>query len=345
MKIDLSDIKISPIYESVHREKMSDERYFSDEFSDYISNSRLKLINPKDGGSPSKYKAGFTGEFTNSLAIGSAVHCLLLQGDTFVLGPDINKPSAKLGLVIDKIREYRIKGYTVNESINKACLDIHYYEKNINPSRIKSIIKSGFEYYKNCKYILDDHAIILSSKDREIVKRCLNNLNTHRVKRILNPIDLFGEEMDSFNEEAFFINLIGKYKDKECEIKLKMKADNWTLDIENKIVTLNDLKTTGHSINTFMEKDGSFYKFSYYRQFALYLWIILQYCKKELAFKSDEWIYKCNVIVVETIQDNKVGIFPISKELLDYGRTEFCKLLKMVAYCEMFGYDDNIEFC
>lgn len=37
-----------------------------------------------------------------------------------------------------------------------------------------------------------------------------------------------------------------------------------------------------------MEKDGSFYKFSYYRQFALYLWIILQYCKKELIFKSDK---------------------------------------------------------
>lgn len=345
MKIDLNDIKISPIHESVHREKISDERYFSDEFSDYISNSRLKLINPKDGGSPSKYKQGFTGEFTQSLAIGSAVHCLLLQSDVFHLGPDINKPPAKLGLVIDKIREYRMNGYTVNEAINKACIDIHYYANNININRIKSIIRSGLEYYQNCKYILDDNTIILSSKDRATVERCLNNLNIHRVKRILNPIDLYGDEIESYNEEAFFINLNCKYKDKECELKIKMKADNWTIDKENKIITLNDLKTTGHSVNTFMNEDGSFYKFSYYRQFALYLWILLQYCKQQYGYNKKDWIYKCNVIVVETIGFNQVDIFSIAKDILDYGRIEFCKLLKMVAYCEMFGYDDNIEFC
>ena len=43
-------------------EKMSDEEYFSSKYTNYISNSRLKLINPNQNGSPSKYKEGFTGE-------------------------------------------------------------------------------------------------------------------------------------------------------------------------------------------------------------------------------------------------------------------------------------------
>jgi hypothetical protein len=29
---------------------------------------------------------------------------------------------------------------------------------------------------------------------------------------------------------------------------------------------------------------------------------------------------------------------------LELGRQEFCKLLKMVAYCEMYGYSNDYEF-
>lgn len=47
MIVNLSDIKLSPELESVRREKISDQEYFSQEYSDYISNSRLKLINPE----------------------------------------------------------------------------------------------------------------------------------------------------------------------------------------------------------------------------------------------------------------------------------------------------------
>lgn len=48
--------------------------------------------------------------------------------------------------------------------------------------------------------------------------------------------------------------------------------------------------------------------------------------------------------MVETTADNSVAVFPINKELLEQGRREFCKLLKMVAYCEMNGYSDDIIF-
>lgn len=59
-----------------------------------------------------------------------------------------------------------------------------------------------------------------------------------------------------------------------------MKADNWTIDKDNKIITLNDLKTTGHLLEQFM--NGSFWNFHYHRQMGMYLWMLLQFCKKNM---------------------------------------------------------------
>lgn len=69
MKTKFSDFKIVPDLNSIRRVDMDDDVYFSNKYSDYISNSRLKYIDPKDGGSPELYKnpPHFT---TSSLNIG-----------------------------------------------------------------------------------------------------------------------------------------------------------------------------------------------------------------------------------------------------------------------------------
>ena len=107
MTINLNDIKLSPVLESVYRSKISDAEYFSSKYENYISNSRLKLINPEQDGSPTKYAAGFTGNTTDSLTLGSAIHSIYLQPESFKLGDSYNKPTAKLGMVIDSIIKYR----------------------------------------------------------------------------------------------------------------------------------------------------------------------------------------------------------------------------------------------
>ena len=66
MTINLNDIKLSPVLESVYRSKISDAEYFSSSYSNYISNSRLKYINPDQGGSPSLYNKGIENKSTNS---------------------------------------------------------------------------------------------------------------------------------------------------------------------------------------------------------------------------------------------------------------------------------------
>ena len=101
MTINLNDIKLSPVLESVYRSKISDAEYFSSSYSNYISNSRLKYINPDQGGSPSLYNKGIENKSTNSLELGTAIHELFLQPESFKLGDSYNKPTAKLGMVIE----------------------------------------------------------------------------------------------------------------------------------------------------------------------------------------------------------------------------------------------------
>ena len=83
MDIKLSDVKLIPLLHTVKRLKISDEEYFSSKYSEYISNSRLKYINPSQGGSPSKYKKGIQQETTRSLQLGSAIHEVFLQPESF----------------------------------------------------------------------------------------------------------------------------------------------------------------------------------------------------------------------------------------------------------------------
>lgn len=341
MDIQLKDIKLTPVLESAHRERLTDQEYFSKAYSHYVSNSRLGWIHP-DKGSPETYKKGGDKLSTTSLNLGSAVHELFLQKDEFELGPSCDKPSAKLGMVLDQIIIYRRQGLTIIESIKKACIDIDYYTKSLSNFRIKSIISSGLKYYINYKNI-KENIILLPNKDREICINCISNLNNNKkISSLVNPVDMFGDPIISYNEDALFIDITGSYEDKTCALGLKMKADNWTIDVENKIITLNDLKTTGHMLSVFMK--DSFHKFHYSRQLAMYSWILSQYCKKEYGYNSKEWTINCNIIAVETCLDNRAGVFSISPEIIKEGKKEFCRLLKMVAYYEMFGYDSEVNF-
>ena len=84
---------------------------------------------------------------------------------------------------------------------------------------------------------------------------------------------------------------------------------------------------------------GSFVHFSYYTQFAIYIYILLAYCKKQYGYNKEEWRYDCNVLVVGTRGNNDTAVYKVFDEFIKAGKKEFCKLLKMVAYCEMYGYD------
>lgn len=345
MKIKLSDIKLIPLSDTVYRDDIPDEVYFGKKYREYISNSRLKLINPSQFGSPKTYLRGFDGRTTQSLTIGSGVHQLLLQSSDFELAPNLNKPSAKLGNTIDSIIKYRKAGWSIDKSIRQSCIDCDYYVNQID-RQIPNIIKKGFEYYWKHKQYEDSKYIHLCERDKNVVEKCLESCKQNRnLTSKLNPTDIFGDPQGkSFNEDAFFIDFVCVYKDKACVLKIKLKADNWTIDIENRKLVLNDLKTTGHFVDTFMDEGCSFEKFHYGRQLALYSAILIEYAKQKYGFDKKTWAFECNILAVQTIPPYNNQVFRINNSLLKKGKQEYEELLKRVGCHTIFGFDKSIDF-
>lgn len=81
------------------------------------------------------------------MQIGSAVHQLFLQKDDFTLIEGLNKPSAKLGQVVEKAKHYRNNGHSVVDSIHNAAHDVGYYVNCLTEKRIHDVIEKGFSYY------------------------------------------------------------------------------------------------------------------------------------------------------------------------------------------------------
>ena len=78
-----NEIQIVPLLDTLQILDISDEEYFGEKYREYISNSRLKLIDPEEGGSPELFKAGLSPAFSDAFYYGSAIHCLTLQPDDF----------------------------------------------------------------------------------------------------------------------------------------------------------------------------------------------------------------------------------------------------------------------
>lgn len=340
-QIKLDDFEIIPILESAIKRDMSDEEYFSSKFKHYVSNSGLGLLNPEQGGSYANYKNPQKLS-TQSLSLGSSVHELILQPETFTLGPKCGKPTAKLGATLDRIKYYRKQGESIYDSIVKASKDCDYYVKSID-SKIRFIIESGFKYYWNTKDY-DENTILLSDYDYDCVKGCVDSVSKFRkIQNLIHPTDVFGDDIPVFNEDALFLDVLVTYKNRCIKLPIKIKIDSWSIDGESKTITLNDLKTTSGMVKSFMEREHSFYNFRYYRQFAFYTMVLKQYLIREFGYNEKEWTFKGNVMVVNT-RDYYVDVFPVTEEHLKEGKEEYEKLLKMLAFYEMFGNDTEVEF-
>ena len=341
--VDLNNLNLYLAEGSVVREKISDELYFSPVYKQYTSNSKLRNINPDQGGSPKDYFEGGFGPKTSSLAMGTCVHVATLEPEEFKLAPAIGRPTAKLGDVIDSIVKYRRKGNSIYNSIVNACNDNDYYVNCID-SKIRMILEKGYKYYLKARKLSKD-TIILPDADREKCLKSIKSLKNNRlVQSILHPTDAFGDTLPSFNEEAFFANYIVVYNDKACVIPFKLKIDNWTIDVDNKTLTLNDLKTTGKSVNWFMNPEyGSMAKYHYFRQFYCYAEILKRYCEKEFGF-DDTWTFNANVCVVETFGDHNSKCFRVTNEMMESARSEFETLMKMIGYYTINGYEEEVNY-
>jgi len=335
--------------------KMTDNQYFSDDYKEYISNSKLGLINPDEGGSPEKYELGFKSDYSDSFELGSAVHAIVLQPDEYIIAK-IHKPTGKLGVFAEKAYPSvmdlaNIATDISTEIIEDASKQADYYVGKLTSKRVETALAACVPYWekrREYEYTLSEEIktkqIYLSAPIYDKYNQCMLGINANsKFYEILYPKGLLNNA-EFFNEYAILCEVDLITDEETIRLKLKAKLDNFTIDHETQTVTLNDLKTSGKPVNYFMGNkvktftvetgeqwvwyDGSFQKYHYYRQLGMYLWL-LQCAVKELYgfnYKS-----KANMLVIETIPDFKCKIFPVNGTHIKTGLEEFKNLLIMVA--------------
>lgn len=282
--------KIKVITDSIQRVQMDDATYFSEAYKDYVSNSKLGLLNPTQGGSPQKFFNGFKNNGSTSFALGSAVHQLTLEPNDYVLS-DLTKPSGKLGklydLFIENLKKENLYTYLMelvlnaedkfdalidelesNSEIEKllvlAYVDADYYTTELNkysgkglPPRLKNALGKLFTYFiaEKPEQLNNKSVIYLPSDLYSKCIRCTDSLQKHKtIQKLLKDGESYCEDVILADLEVSFPKDFNKPLGEEIKtiVKVKIKIDNWTINHKEKYFTLNDLKTTGKPVQYFM---------------------------------------------------------------------------------------------
>lgn len=341
---ELCKIRIIP--ETIVEKNISDAEYFSDAYKEYSSNSKLKLINPSEGGNPELYFSESPAEFSKSLQFGSAVHSLILQPESYTLSNYPYKPSGKLGEFITKVVMNRKNKMTANEAIFKASEEANYYYGKLSQRILKRALQDGYKYYKDL-YLgeigVDDSFIILDLKTANMVSECVSAFKGTPCDKALHKTNIFNTQ-EQKNEYAVFTDFeVIMHDGMSVIIPFKLKIDNYSIDNELGILTLNDLKTTSKPVEYFMGDKklnlitneyeshlGSFQKYHYYRQIAVYLYVLANLHAQKL-------IYNANILAIQSKPPYSSMVFPISNAYVQKGLREFKDLLCRVAFYTRFG--------
>lgn len=316
-------IKIYPLIDTLQILDISDECYFND-YRDYISNSRLSLINPDQGGSVEKFLAKEKIS-SGSLLLGSAVHAAVLQPGEFSIFGNVGRPTAKLGLMADELA----KNYPniTDEMIIAASDKIDYYKGKMNEKRISDVRTKCQEYWGKRKYMAGDNNLYLDDASFIKYKSCVKSINDNvEIQKLLHPEGLFDRPVVN-NELAIIIEIraVNTETKQTIDLPFKAKLDNFSI-IDNDILVLNDLKTTGHLLQDF---PGSFEKYHYYRQMGVYAWL-LKLAADKLA-NQPIFSFTANMLVVSTVPDFHSQVFKVKTSDIIRGFNEFKYLMRKVA--------------
>ena len=169
----LQQIKITPLLDTLRLENISDASYFGEHYSDYISHSRMGLINPAQGGTPEAYFHGLSNnaKFTTSLAFGSAVHELTLQPELFHMCTSVDRPTSKAGFMADELfEEYKKNPSLRSEALIKASDKVDYYKGKFDKEKQDALLSKCSDYWEDRKKYesssLNSTPIYLDAKSR-----------------------------------------------------------------------------------------------------------------------------------------------------------------------------------
>lgn len=279
----------------------------------------------------------------------TCVHSQILQPNEFILSNYENKPPGKLGYFIEVTNKLRKKGLSIAKAVEEASLEADYYANKLSSARLKEAIKKGLDYYLKINEGVFDkkdgkEVYVLSKRLLDSAHKCIDSVNNcNSIQQILRQ-NLF-EEKQYFNEIALFSDIEVTLADGTSTIiKFKGKLDSVVWDPEQKILYLNDVKTTSKDLGYFMDNiyeekayDGVFSKRSYYMQLASYSILLQKYFQEVLHI--NDYTLKANIFAVETVGEYRAETFRINNSYIDLGINEFKQLLCRLAWHTLNGFE------
>ena len=332
----IKQIKITPLIDTLKLENISDEEYFSEYKKDYISNSRLGVL-VKDG--VEAFFKGIPQVYNPSFETGSLIHTMVLQGNDYEVIDGVFKPTAKAGLMADAL--YKSDGTTpTDDEIKAQSYIIGYYKDKLTENRLTEFKQKAEPYWRD-RYLyetnnpkIDKKRIYTDQRNFELLNSCMDALNKNNdIQKLLHPEGMLDTPV-ILNEHTLLMDIKMEVPGYEPRIyKLKAKLDNFTIDKDENIITVNDLKTTSKPASIF---DPTY--FHYQREIAFYSFLLKLYANK--VYSLDKPNVKGNFLVVSTVPDYTTSVVPMTPKLFKSGWTEVVYLLRNVAYFnQVKGYD------
>lgn len=327
MIVDVNDIKLIPLKDTIKLGKINDKEYLSNKFSNYVSNSRLGLLKSKG------IKVFIEGlgnqEYNPSFNFGTWLHMRVLQPELFNFVEGIYTPTAKARAMALEL--YKGNGLEpTDDEIKIASYKIGYYKDKLTTNRIKELREKCNKFWRD-RFIYEDkfpikegdpERIYIDEKNFNLMNNCLNSLNeNNQIQSLLHPSGIL-ETPISKNEQAFLMDFkLENSKGDSKIIHFKAKLDNFSIDFEENTITVNDLKTTSRLASEF---DPTYY--SYQREIAIYSYLLKLYVEK--IYNMINPTIKGNFLVVSVIPEYNTRVVPMTKELFNSGFKEFKYLMK-----------------
>jgi hypothetical protein len=335
----IKQIKITPLLDTLKLEDIDDDVYFKQYSKEYISNSRLGVLK-KDG--VKVFFEGIPQIYNPSFETGTLIHENVLEPEKYEVIEGVFKPTAKAGLMADAL--YKSDGTTpTDDEIKSMSYKIGYYKDKLTSNRLKEFRDKAEPYWRD-RFLFEQSnplgekkRIFTDEKNYNLLVNCLKTLNENKdIQKLLHPSGLVEEPIVG-NERTILMDIEMKVPDYEPRIyHLKAKLDNFSIDTEEKIITVNDLKTTSRPAVQF---DPTF--FSYQREIAFYSYLLKQIAKKYYNVENPN--IKGNFLVVSTIPEYNTLVYPMTPKLFMSGWKEVLYLLKTVAYFnQVKGYEFTI---
>lgn len=272
---------------------------------------------------------------------GRLIHTLLLDpenySDKFIMSPS-DLPTAGSKTVVDMVFA-RVETYDTDNKF-EASLEVH-----------SQLILEILEEINLHQALTDDKKVsngqLLSAEQKRLAKiltdqnkSYFNFLKIKDGKDIIDPqmLEDAGKAVEAVKENNHVMELLGLNRESdyinfasynEMELAkdfndyvfgLKGIADNFTVDIPNKKITINDIKTTSKSLIYFKE---SLDKYHYWLQAVIYRELVKSYIGSHIA-NIETWEIDFNFVVIDKF--NQVYAYPVSEESMQKWYKDFEEL-------------------